>query len=112
MDERDREETPQQPDERYREFDREPAWAHRLFERINHIDVHLESYHVLFERINHVDKQIHEIHTLCTAILEKLNEVPIDDTKPISAKINMEDTNMADISVPDTAAPLNALVAF
>jgi len=45
-------------------------------------------------------------------ICKKLEEVPVDDIKPTSAKINMEDTHMADISVPDTNPPLSAVVAF
>jgi hypothetical protein len=34
------------------------------------------------------------------------------DTSPVTAKINMEGTNMSDISVQDTQGPLSAVVSF
>lgn len=53
--------------------------------------------------------RLEKLEELCEKIFEYLTKF---DTRPATAKINMEDTGMADISVPDTQGPLNAVVSF
>jgi hypothetical protein len=52
------------------------------------------------------------VELLTIQVGEILKALTQYDTKPVSAKINMEGTNMADISVRDTNAPLSAVVSF
>jgi hypothetical protein len=66
----------------------------------------------LFFSLSRLEKQVEIIRKQGVEILEKLEKLTKPDTDPVTAKINMEGTNMADISVPDTTEPLNAVVSF
>lgn len=85
--------TPEWWDEVDEIFHQEPQWLnYKLFKRLDQLEQHVEF-----------------LGTQVTAILHALT---LYDTKPVSAKINMEGTNMADISVRDTEGPLDAVVSF
>lgn len=89
------------------EEDKPPEW----WKEVDHIfpqDSRWELYKLLF-RLRKLEEQVKFVQELCEKIFEYLTKF---DTKPATAKIDMEDTGMADISVPDTHGTLNAVVSF
>lgn len=66
-------------------------------------------YYKLLYRLDKVESDLKFVGEQCTAILANLTKF---DTRPVSAKIDMEGTGMSDISVRDTQGPLSAVVSF